>query len=229
MKVGDKLNQEYLKLHKNYENLFWRFYMGDKELEKEFNEANKKLQEFQSNRELAKEAKKAKLKWWVKYFELQQTPENLVALKSEIIDLESEIHKKRTFSKQGYIDPMTGKFVEMSENQMATMMGTNDDEAVRKACFEAIEKSAVAVVDDYVKLIGLRNKYAKEMGYDDFYDYKLRMVEGMTKEEMFGTFKEIYEKTKYAFKDIRKLEKTMPGLRKPWNFRYMTSGDLKKR
>ncbi len=228
MKIGERLNREYLKLHKNYENLFWRFYMGEKELEKEFNEANKKLQAFQSNRELAKEAKKAKLKWWVKYFELQQTPENLVALKSQIIDLESEIHKKRTFSKQGYIDPKTGKFMEMSENQMGTMMGTNDDESVRKACFEAIEKSAVAVVDDYVKLIGLRNKYAKEMGYDDFYDYKLRMVEGMTKEEVFGIFEEIYEKTKYAFKDIRKMEKTMPGLRKPWNFRYLTSGDFIK-
>ena len=50
----------------------------------------------------------------------------------------------------------------------------------------------------------------------------------MTKDELFVLFDTIYDKTKYAFDDIRTLEKTMPGLRKPWNFGYLLAGDFTK-
>jgi oligoendopeptidase F len=53
--------------------------------------------------------------------------------------------------------------------------------------------------------------------------------EGMTKQEIFGLFDEIFKKTKYAFKNIRRLEKEkMPRLRKPWNYGYMLAGDFTK-
>ncbi len=128
--------------------------------------------------------------------------------------------------KEGYIDPKTKKFIGTSENKMRVMMRTDTDESVRKACFEAMEKMAIYVLDDYVKLVKLRNEFAKILGYKDFYDYKIQIEEGMTKKELFYIFDSIYSKTKFALKNIRGLEKTMPGLKHPWNFSFMMSGNF---
>ena len=73
-----------------------------------------------------------------------------------------------------------------------------------------------------------RNEFAKALGYEDFYAYKARIDEDMSKKELFSIFDKIYEKTKYGFKNIRAMEKDKPGLRKPWNFGYMLTGNLVK-
>jgi oligoendopeptidase F len=72
----------------------------------------------------------------------------------------------------------------------------------------------------------LRNEFARSLGYEDFYAYKACIDENMSKKELFSIFEKIYERTKFAFKDIRKLEKEKPGLRKPWNFAFMMTGDM---
>jgi oligoendopeptidase F len=72
------------------------------------------------------------------------------------------------------------------------------------------------------------NEYARGLGYEDFYAFKIQQEEGMTKEQLFKIFNDIYQKTKYAFGDIKKLEKTIKGLRKPWNYSYMMTGDFTK-
>lgn len=237
-KLLDQLNNDYVKVHKDYEHLFWLFYMGDRKLQKKFDQATKKLDAFRADEKRARLVEsaleyasgelKTRLLWWKKFFSLYQTPKALVPLKDRIIKLESVIQKKRNSRKEGYIDPKTKKFVKASTNKMRMTMRTHDDERVRKACFDAVEKLSLHLVDEYVELVTLRNEFARKLGYEDFYDYKLRVVEGMTKKEVFGIFEKIYQKTKYAFGDIRKLEKTMPGLRKPWNFGYMMSGDFTK-
>ncbi len=48
------------------------------------------------------------------------------------------------------------------------------------------------------------------------------------KQNFFDLWDEIYKKTKYAFEDVRKLEKDKSGLRKPWNFGYMLAGSFTK-
>jgi len=130
--------------------------------------------------------------------------------------------------KEGYRDPKTDKFVEASMVKNAD----NDADKLRrsssKSLLRASEQLAVDVLDDYVKLIKLRNDFAKALGFEDFYAYKVLMEEGMSKKELFKIFDDIYHKTKFAFQNLRNLEKTMPGLRKPWNFGYMMSGDFTK-
>ena len=111
-------------------------------------------------------------------------------------------------------------------------MATADDEKLRKACFDALQTMSEPLLDDFLNLIKLRNDYAKLLGYEDFYAYKLDIEEGMTKKEVFGIFDTIYEKTKYGFEEIRLLEKQLEkkrkGLRKPWNFSYMMAGSFIK-
>jgi oligoendopeptidase F len=149
-----------------------------------------------------------------------------VQIQKEIAEVESKIENIRATRKAGYIDPKTKKFVAASENRMRMIMRTDPDEAVRKAAFDALEKMPYDTLDLYIKVIGLRNKFARALGHSDFYAYKARIDEDMTSKELFGIFEPIYKKTKYGFDAIRKLEKEKPGLRKPWNFAYMMTGNL---
>jgi oligoendopeptidase F len=163
-----------------------------------------------------------------KLFSIYQIPEEAVSVKTRVSKLEEKLAAKTRDRREGYIDPKTGSFVFASRNSMRNTMRTNPDESIRKACFEALEKLPLDTIDDYIEIVRGRNEYARILGYEDFYDYKIHIDEGMSKDELFSIFDKIYEKTKYAFKNIRDLEKKKPGLRKPWNFGYMMTGDFSK-
>jgi hypothetical protein len=66
------------------------------------------------------------------------------------------------------------------------------------------------------------------LGYADFYDYKLRHIDKITKTELFGLFDDIAKQTSGHFTKIRDLEKKQKGLRQPWNFGYLMAGDFTK-
>ncbi len=238
LKFLEYLNDTYSRLHKNYEDLFWLSYMGDHAKNKKLDEARSKRDDFRSDQKIKKETDdllknsngrvRDRLKLWSHFFSLYQSPKEAAKYKNQANQLETAIRKIRSSRKEGYIDPKTKKFVPASENKMRMIMRTHPDEAYRKAAFTAMEKFPFDTLDKYIKLIKIRNDYAKALGYSDFYHYKIDIDEGMSKKELFSIFENIYKKTKYGFENVRKMEKTKPNLRKPWNFAYMVSGSFVK-
>lgn len=240
------LNKEYFKLHREYEEAFWLSKMGkSKKGESHMNSAMARRDSFRSNPRLleqvqsfidAKPNKKlqTRLEHWKRFFTIYTTPENLHPLRKEIAELESEIAEIHATREEGYIDPNTGSFVVASENKMRGMLGTEQDWRVRKACFDAMEKLPEATLPQYVKLIGLRNRYAQALGFGNFYEFKLQADENMPTSRLREIFGSIYEKTKYGFDNVRKFaagESTNDpdqNLLKPWNFSYMMRGDITK-
>jgi len=240
-KFLDELNELNFKLHKRFEDFYWTSHMGDHSVDAKYAAAQAERDAFRANPkytqkigEYLKDANpknKERLQNWLLYFSCYQMPKKALVLKDQIAKLENKIQTKRIRSakqNEGYVDPYTKKFVQVSALQLSFISATHTDEKMRKAAFEAREKLATLFIKEYIQLIGLRNKFAKALGYEDFYAYKLGREEGMTKKELFGLFDTIYSKTKYAFGKIRNMEKAMPGLRKPWNFNYLMAGDFKK-
>ncbi len=234
----DYLNTTYLKTHKEFEKFFWTVYMGDKSANSKKDIAEKKREEFRTNHNLknAVEAfsktekgfKKERLNYWLEFFSRYQIPTEFVALRNQISELQTKIETIQSTRKEGYIDPYTKKFVPLSRNGMRSLRSTNDDEKIRKACFNALEELSIGCVNEYVEIVKKKNEFAKSLGFEDFYAYKLWTEERMTKKELFSIWDTIYEKTKYGFENVRKLEKEKPGLRKPWNFSYMLTGSFVK-
>ncbi len=233
------LNTTYAKLHRRYEDLFWKSYMGDHSVNKEKDVAMKARDLFRMD-ELLKEKtakfaelvtgeEKERLLQWNKFFSLYQVPSHVKKIKEAISKLETEIESARAMRKEGYIDPVTKKFTVASLNAISSLMRTSSDEKLRRACFIAQQTLAQTNVSSYLKLVALRNNFAQAVGFEDFYAYKLAVEEGMKKKDLFPLFNKIYQKTKYAFKNIRKLElQQKKGLRKPWNYGFMFAGSLTK-
>ena len=212
--------------------------MGDKTANSTKDAAEAKQEKFKTDQSLAdavqsylgstKGETKQRLQYWAEFFLRYQTPPELAKLRKEIAELQTKIETFQSTRKEGYIDPHTQKFVALSRNGMYSLRSTSDDEKIRKACFDALESIAVLAIDDYILMVQKRNQFAKAMGFEDFYAYKLWTEERMSKKELFSIWDAIYKKTNYGFKNIRILEKDKPGLRKPWNFAYMMSGSFVK-
>jgi hypothetical protein len=234
----DYLNISYAKIHTTFEDYFWTSFMGDHSVNDKKELASKARNEFRAHEGLKNAVEeyliqstgttKDRLKRWQYFFSLYQVPAKARALKEKISVLETTIEKKRTVRKQGYVDPITKKFIKAPINAIRALIVTSENEKMRRACFEAVNTLALDNIDSYIKLVNLRNEYAKMLGYEDFYAFKLMTEEGMTKKELFALFDTIYDKTKFGFKNVRVLEEKMPGLRKPWNYSHMLAGSFIK-
>lgn len=232
------LNSAYLAAHCEYERLYWISYMGDKTVDAEFAQAKARFNAFRESSEHAESVRVAleqendtglrvQLGHWSRFFGLYQTPENMRTKRERITVLENDIRRKQAEMQTGYTDPKTGIWQETPVIKLSLMIATDPDEVIRRACFDGKEVAARATIPEYVELVGLRNEYARGLGFRDFYAYKARIEEQMESDEIFRIFDDLSETLiPFCADRLQKMEQTLPGLRAPWSTSYMIAGDF---
>ncbi len=236
------LNREYLTLHHEKENLFWSTKMGISKEYDEFNKAEGALNAFKSNVESlnacrdhlasgdADEKQTETLKGWIAFFEANVIEDaEARKLSDKIVEMESALARSRGNMTLGYTDPESGEFVNATSVGLSLKLATAPDAALREACFKGMESIESHVLDEgFLEIVKERNRLSRSLGYEDYYDYKVRTTEGFGKEELFGYLDDLKARTEDAqtrYVDSVREEKGEDALL-PWNFRYMTQGSV---
>ena len=126
------------------------------------------------------------------YLENQIEPELL----KRIVDLGTEIEKNfSTF--RGTIE---GKKV--TDNEIKEILKTETDSAGRKQAWLASKQVGAEVADDLVRLVKLRNRAARKLGFDNYHTLSLTTAE-QDVEELDKIFNELYELTNGPFAELK--------------------------
>ncbi|KAL3147698.1 hypothetical protein ABBQ32_002443 [Trebouxia sp. C0010 RCD-2024] len=152
------------------------------------------------------------------------------AMKEKLNQLEADLGEWRNQMELGYHDPKTGKFEKRSSVQLRNTMRTDASEDVRKACWEGMRTVGPHVVSKFCDIIKLRNRLARNLGYEDFYDYKVKTAEGFSKRELFQKLAPLEEATRPIMAEARTTlqQKKSASALQPWNISYSLSGDIER-
>jgi len=243
MSLNKKLNEQYIKLHSAKEESFWAAYMNHSSyIQGDFEEKERALKAFMSDStrlneirsELEKEGlsdwERTGLEGWLRFFRCHsiEDPEALAIL-NRLIEMEGELGRKRRAYSLGYTDPVSGGFVEAGMGKLLILVGSDNDEAVRKAAWQGMRDLEIYLLENgYIELVKERNRLAKKLGYEDYYDYSCQVNEGFSRDELFSILDVLKDDTSEAcFRSFGEAEKEHGDLKaNPWNARYLASGDL---
>jgi len=153
-------------------------------------------------------------------------------IREETSKIESNLEMARNGMKLGYTDPSTGEFHEMSSVGLRNLMRTSPDEATRKAAYEGLRSIGPFVCSNgFVEIVKKRNHLAKQLGFEDYYDYKVTNAEGFNKEKLFEILDGLEEGTRPLMVEGRmELERRFgESALEPWNTSFMMAGSVVKK
>ena len=241
----DSLNNDYLAVHREKEDLFWTTYMGTSDQSEEFAASEKRWADFISNagriteikrhlNELANDeseenkATKHGLKGWLALFESNALESEIEQkLKAELINAEAVLFEKKKNYVMTYTDE-NGQQVEASSPALASNLKASNNEQVRLSSHQAfLDLEQWVLNNGFIELVKLRNKFARSLGYNNFFDYSVVKTEHMTSDELFVILDDFEKQTRQtnltsiqALKD----EKGADAI-KGHNFNFSFAGD----
>ncbi|GFR51274.1 hypothetical protein Agub_g13582 [Astrephomene gubernaculifera] len=151
-------------------------------------------------------------------------------LKEKINSMEAELAQARNQMSLGYTDPASGTFRPASSVQLRNSLRVSDQEATRKACYEGLRSIGPFVAEKFVEIVKQRNRLAKLLGFEDFYDYKVTSAEGFGKSRLFSILDDLETRTAPIMAAARERlarEKGEAAL-EPHNLSYSLAGDTEK-
>ena len=244
--VGDfieSFNAEYARVHKAYEDNFWATKMNlegnsTDALTASFNALEAFLgdqstlatvREYLAGTDASpeqvvvlKHIEKTLGCYIVESAEAKQVRESAVAM-------ENKMNSARNKLKLQYTEG--GAKVDATPTVLRTKIRSSKDEDVRKSCWEATRAVGPFLLENgFPRIIAERNRFARTLGYVDFYDMKVTQAEGFNKARCF----EMLDGLEAATKPI--LDKALAKLKedkgedalKPWNLSYALSGELSR-
>lgn len=234
------LNADYLQVHRRKEDLFWSTYMGTSDDQAGFTAAEQAYKAFCADparlpvlREMQAQAEEADLRrglgGWIAFFECNVIEDpGASALMDELVAAEADLFARRKGLKLTLLDEQ-GCQVPGSLPAASTALAASSDEAVRQsalAMFQALEQW---VVDNgYLDIVALRNRFARAMGYRDYFDYKVHKNEQMSPEQLFAILDDFIARTDARLHQSLEELKAAKGEAAllSHNLRYSVSGDV---
>jgi len=243
MSLLQDINQQYLALHVAKEDAFWAAKMhlqtygpGDFEMKEV---ALKRFITDSSWLPRIREAliqgglsndERVGLEGWRHFFEVNAM-ENGEAkrLQEKLVEMEGELERQRGGMALGYCDPETNEFVSAGSDKLRLTMVTAKDDRLRRAAWVGLQSIEPFVLNhEFLEIVKERNRLGRLLGYEDYYDYKLNLNEGMTKRKLFELLGELERETReVCFQRVESvLDEHGSVAKEPWNFDYLIAGDL---
>jgi hypothetical protein len=241
MALIDDLNRQYADLHVAKEDAFWTSMMG---LSDDATEGRRQRErtEIAWNRFLQDPERLATvrraveagdddeaMRGWLRTLQahaIEGADER--ALAEGIVQDEGKLAGARGAMSLGFVDPEDG-FVEASSVALGAMLKADPDPARRKGAWDGLRSIEDHVLEHgFVDLVRRRNALGRKLGGADYYDWKTRRVEGMSKEAIFALLDDLEERTRDAG------QRFLAGLREaggdeaaePWNVQAAAAGDV---
>src|SRR5512135_1932662 len=126
-------------------------------------------------------------------FQSQQMPPDMI---KQIVDLETEI----TAEFNGFRADLNGQA--KTENELNDILRDSNNEAERRAAWEASKQIGVQVAARIKQTVDLRNRAARGMGYDNFYVMSLKLQE-LDEDTLFSLFDRLERLTRPLFADYK--------------------------
>jgi oligoendopeptidase F len=243
MTLLDELNHRYIALHEAKENAFWAQKMGlagytPGEFErneialKDFSGDPSNLERVRSEltRTDLTDEERVGLTGWRRFFEVNiiESPEAR-QLFERLVELEGALERERGAMQLGYVDPASGRLVRASSVQLGLMISTSAEEPVRKAAWEGLRSIEPYVLDrGFIEIVRERNRLARMLGYEDYYDWKVSINEGFDKARLFALLDDLEKNTSdAAARSMQELrEEHGDTAAAPWNSGYYQTGDI---
>ncbi|MEO7191598.1 MAG: M3 family metallopeptidase [Vicinamibacterales bacterium] len=240
------LTDSYLALHTRKEDLFWQSKMGlsadAQRATEDLARAEIELNRFVQSPERLKQLRdldasgagsdedRQVLHGWIAMLAARVIEDPAARrLSEEIVEREQALEHARGTMPLGFVDPDTGIFTAASSVRLALMMRVDHDERRRRAAFDALRSIEPFVLDHgFLEIVGMRNRLGRLLGYEDYYDWKVSTVEGMSKRALFVKLDDLDQRTAArTTQDLAAFEQVHgPGSREPWNFPFLRAGKL---
>ncbi len=235
-----QLNENFSQLHTSKEDAFWQSYMGLGENAEEdrarLGQLETQLQAWLQDPERLQAVSEAMntaqghpdevaLQGWHKTLSAHAiSSAEGRSLAAEIIEAEGRLAGARGGMELGYQDSQ-GAFQKASSVRLGVMLGTDPDEAMRHAAWQGLRSiEDYVLANGFIELVRMRNKLGRMLGGEDYYDWKVKRVEGLSKAEIFARLDELERLTRdSASKGLASLDESALS---PWNIRFHTEGDL---
>jgi hypothetical protein len=242
----DALKDTFTELHTRKEDLFWAAKMGLTDdaarTQRDHGEAEIAMNRFlQDPQRLAtlrdferqgdgSAGERTVLGGWIALFAANtiESPEGR-KLSEEIVEREGELQQARAKMKLGFTDPETGAWVEASSNRLALLLRNDPSAARRQAAFEAMRSIEDYVMEHgFLDIVRRRNALGRALGHEDYYAWRVAVVERMAKRELFAALGDLAARTTARAKEeLARFERTHgAGSLDPYNFLFLRAGKI---
>ncbi|OLQ89050.1 peptidase M3 [Vibrio ponticus] len=211
----NQLNRQYLAIHRCKEDFFWETYMGISDDHQGAAQAQTEWTQFLGNAdnlrqvkhylemsseitdEQERQATTHALNGWLAVFnshgiEDQQTAQQ----QAELIQFESELFKAKQNHPMLYINDK-GEQVEGSLPVLSSAIRTSDNPVTRQSAHQALlDLEQWLLGNGFLDLVKRRNRFARALGYANYFDYSVQKTEHMSSETLFSILDDFEQRTR---------------------------------